>query len=655
VSVDVSGLRWTLAAAISAVLPLALVLPANTRLLLAACFSLGAISILRAHPLPRWLVAILALSALAAVLWLFGLGFGIRGFGRDAGSALLATMLGMKLLEVRGLRDARSVVVFGLFALMASFLQDQGPRTLLLALASGIVALATLAKLAELESPVGENPFFAAQDRVPGRLLSATRLLGLSLPLAIVAFLLFPRLAAPLWGLPQNMSEARTGLSEHMSPGDISRLYIDDTPVMRVTFDGPIPPPQQRYFRGPVLVNFDGRRWTRGYSSNVDPGILEPTAPRIAYELEQEPTERRYLFALDMPTQLPAGATFSHERSVRVRDPLNSLTRSRFESALDYRFEARLSSLLRNVFLAVPDDFNPKSLELARQWGAQLGGPEAVIQEALLLFNQQFTYTLEPPLLGRDSVDDFMFSTRSGYCEHFASAFVVLMRGAGIPARVVTGYQGGVVNPMGEYLVVRQSDAHAWAEVWLDGRGWVRIDPTNAVSPERIEQGSRSLLPESQWQPLRQPLLNALDWMRRGWNDLVLGYGAAQQSTLLRPIGIQNATWRELTSALAVAGGLALALTLILLLRLPQDRRSRVERAWEVFLQRCARYGIKKPVHQGPREFGHHLETRLPGWAGPLCERYSRWQFAERPDDHQVAERQLERDLRRARPPKKSV
>lgn len=646
-ALDQGARRWTVLTAVTAVLPIGLELPPSIQGLLLVCFGVGSASALSGRMLPRPLRAVLSLLVLIGVLWAFEIG-SVRTFGRDAGSALLAAMLGMKLLETATLRDARSSVVFGLFAIMAAFLQDQGPTTLLLSLAAGLFSIATLDRLSQMESPDGDSQ---GLDDLPwsGRLRIAGWLLAVSLPLAAVGFLLFPRLAQPLWGLPQNSDAGRTGLSEDMSPGDIANLFVDDTPVARVTFEGDIPPPAQRYFRGPVLDQFDGRRWTRGYIANNRAGELEPLGDALAYTVEQEPTDRQYLFALDLPVNRPDGARHDHGRALRVPRPLSRLRRERYESVVRYRLETNLPRTLQRAFTRLPEDFNPRSVALARQWRQQHGSPEGVIQAALELFNAEFTYTLEAPLLGRDSVDDFLFESRRGYCEHFSSAFTVLMRAAGIPARVVTGYQGGNINPIGPYLLLRQSDAHAWSEVWIEGRGWLRVDPTNAVSPERIEQGIQSLREETVWGEASEPLRNAVDWLRRGWNDWVLGYGALQQQQLLRPFGVEKADWRQLGMALLVAAGVALGVTVLILLRRPADGQHPVERAWNRLRSRLRRAGHAVPQTLPPRALAEDLYA-LPD-IQQLCRRYSDWAYA--PPASRGDDGTLLRDLRRARVPKR--
>ncbi|MGQ0802193.1 MAG: DUF4129 domain-containing transglutaminase family protein, partial [Pseudomarimonas sp.] len=277
---------------------------------------------------------------------------------------------------------------------------------------------------------------------------------------------------------------------------------------------------------------------------------------------------------------------------------------------------------------------------LAQQWRAEGDDDDAVIRRALRWFNAEFTYTLNPPLLGRDSADDFLFNTKAGYCEHFASSFAVLMRAAGIPARIATGYLGGATNSLGGYMVVRQSDAHAWAEVWLQDRGWVRIDPTSAIAPERIESGIGALGADDRMPPgLARTLLEAADWMRRGWNDLVLGFDAGKQSQLLQPFGIENADWQQLATALMTTAGIAVMITLILLLRPGKDNRDALARAYIEFQRRLAKRGGLKAASEGPLAFAERMQAMFPKDAAQisaLSMRYAHQRYAPLTADPQV-------------------
>jgi hypothetical protein len=309
------------------------------------------------------------------------------------------------------------------------------------------------------------------------------------------------------------------------------------------------------------------------------------------------------------------------------------VSRHKLQSHTEFRFEPVLKQTLRTQFVELPPGYNPSTLELAQRWRAEGADDRAMIARALALFNAEFTYTLSPPLLARNSVDDFLFNTKAGYCEHFASAFAVLMRSADIPARVVTGYQGGYLNPLGDYLVVRQSDAHAWTEVWLAGEGWVRIDPTSAVAPERIDSGLDALGADRRagrgW---GRPIFNAIDWLRRGWNETLLGFDAKRQAELLRPLGIDRADWRQLAIAMIVSAAIALALTLLLMLRPAKDPRDALARAWSVFLRRLAKAGLPKAPSETPLRFASRAALRFPRSAGSiqtLSQRYALCRYAD--------------------------
>ncbi|HET6603235.1 MAG TPA: DUF3488 and transglutaminase-like domain-containing protein [Xanthomonadaceae bacterium] len=623
-----------------------------------------------AQTLPPWLVLVLVpLWALALVLgWhrrtvsgllravvtlgAAGLALGAYDFrfGRDTGAALLATMLVMKLLELRGIRDARSVLGFALFATTAGFLLDQGPMLLALSLLAVLVALSALAAVADLEAglPAGAG--------VPSRLRAAGLLLVYSLPLATAGFFLFPRLASPLWGVP-GRAEARTGLSEEMAPGDISALFLDDSPVLRVRYFGREPPKSAMYYRGPVLMAFDGRTWTRPrfIAEAMHPGATALSAP-VEYEITQEPTDRRYVMALDVALEAPAGTGFDSGRTLIANQRIEQVRRFRLSSATAHRLSVDEPRTMRQWQTRIPGGFNPRTRELMDRWRAEGADDAAIIERALAWFNAEFTYTLDPVLLARHSVDDFLFETQQGYCEHFASTFTFMMRAAGIPARVVTGYQGGYFNPIGRHWVVRQSDAHAWSEVWFEGRGWVRVDPTAAVAPERIERGIEGLAGgdiAQWWIPLR----NTTDWMLRQWNDLVLGFDLRQQRAMLRPFGLDAGDWRDLGLAFAAAAVLALTVTLWLVMRQRGPAPDPLVAAYRRFVLQLARAGVAKPPHEPPLRFAQRAAALLPEAADSLSSlslRYVQWRYAGAALDpeHKTS---LVRDLRRFRAPRRPL
>lgn len=626
-----------LLAAALALLPLLLQLPSTLAMTTGAIALFVAAASWR-RPLPAWLRLLLAVAMLTGVFWVMG-----ARMGRDTGCALLAAMLAIKPAETSTLRDARSLVGFALFAPFAAFLLDQGPASMLLGLLAALAALFCLQQLADAEAGL--------PARVPTlRQFGGTaRLVALGLPLLLAAFWLFPRIGTPLWGVPDR-ALARPGLSDRMTPGDWIDFLADDSPALRVQFFGAVPPMQELYWRGPVLLNFDGRTWTQPqWMRGLPPAPVVSAAPRWDYEIELEPTDRRQLVALDLPLAAPADAALGYDYGLYAPRPLGSVSRWRMRSASPAQFEPQLKHTLRQAALQLPDGFNPRTLALARQWRREAGGDDAaIVQRALAWIRAEFVYTLDSPLTGRDAIDDFLFQRKSGYCENFSSAFVVLMRGAGIPARVVTGYVGGYRNAYGGYWVVRRMDAHAWTEVWLPQRGWVRVDPTAAVAPERVYDTLEDRLAVGGG---ALGGINALwdfgDWMRRGWNDWVLGFDAARQQRLLRPLGLGDLDPRELGLLFGLCAVLALGGMLAWLAR-GQRETDPLLRAWHALGRRYSRLGLGREPHEPALAWAERVTRNYPPAAQslwPLSHRFANSRYADAAGDTALA-----RDLRRHRP-----
>ncbi|MFD0738651.1 DUF3488 and DUF4129 domain-containing transglutaminase family protein [Lysobacter koreensis] len=650
---DPASRRWALLVGAVCVLPLLLQLPLLQGLLIGAASV--AISLLTwRRPLPGWLRLLLALSVLGIVLSLSGF-----RFGRDTGCALLAAMLAIKPAETFSLRDARSLVGFALFAPFATFLLDQGPLSLALGLIAAVLALTALQRFAEIES--GDS---AAPPSPVRRLLGIGRLLAIGLPMALAVFWLFPRLATPAWGVPDR-ALARPGLSDRMSPGEWAELMNDETPVLRARFFGAAPLPAQLYWRGPVLWDFDGQTWTQpGGLRGLPPAATQPAATRWDYEMAIEPTDRRQLVALDLPLSAPTGSELTLDHGLYAAAPLSALTRWRVQSAPPARYEPRLHPVLRQMALALPPGYNPRTLALARQWRSEAGRDDAaIVQRSLAWIRARFAYTLDTPRPGRHGVDEFLFDQQAGFCQHFSSAFVVLMRGAGIPARVVTGYAGGYRNAIGDYWLVRRSDAHAWAEAWLPGRGWVRVDPTAAVAPERIydtladrapgADGLIAGLLGSVWgdRAAGTRLFDVRDFMRRGWNDFVLGFNADRQQRLLKPLGVDKLEPRTLIVLFAMAAALALLWMAWLSARGPRQADP-VLRAWHRLGRRYARLDLAREPHEPAHEWAERVSQARPELAGPLqslTRRFNDWRYA-RTEPERRAAHALIRDLRAHRP-----
>jgi protein-glutamine gamma-glutamyltransferase len=641
--IDDGSRMWTLATAGLALLPLLLQLPPQLAWSIAlAAVLVAAVSWRKTLPAPLRLL--LALLVLAAVFSQTGL-----RLGRDTGCALLAAMIAVKPSETFSLRDARSLVGFALFAPFAAFLLDQGPLTMALGLVAVLCALVALQRLADVETDSLSSTIAASR-----KLLAVARLVAIGLPLVLAMFWLFPRLSTPLWGVPER-ALGRPGLSDRMTPGEWLDLMADDTPALRVQFFSTRPRSQDMYWRGPVLWDFDGRSWSQPEMMRHLPA--QPVQRRNLswdYQVEFEPTDRRQLVALDLPHSALPGTTLSLDYGLYSDQPLSSLTRWRLRSSPPASFQAQLSEPLRRRALALPVGYNPRTVALAMQWRREAGSDDAaIVRRAMDWIHRDFGYTLETPLPGRDGVDEFLFDEKKGFCQHFSSSFVVLMRAAGIPARVVTGYAGGMRNPIGDYWVVRKMDAHAWAEVWLPQRGWVRTDPTAAVAPERIYDTLEDRLGAGATSgALRQwaDLGNLSDWMRRGWNNWVLGFNSDRQQRLLQSFGIRHLDGQRLVLLFAVSALLALAWMAWLLAR-GERQRDPLLRSWHALGARYARLGLAREAHEPAPLWAERVAKARPQSQSliPLSHRFADARYAAGLGDPTLV-RNLLHDLRRHRP-----
>jgi len=539
-------LMWTAGIIAGASLPHWSTVPAWVPGLLFVCIAWRLCGALWRWPLPKTLLRIaLALLAFTAVLAQYQTINGV-----EAGSALLVVMVALKFLESHTHRDQLVLMIIAYFLVFASLLYDRGLLTLLYLLAFVWFTTVGLLQLGRA------GPLLVSEVNMK----LAGKLLLQAVPIMIALFLLFPRLPGPLWGIPGANMSGRSGLSDTMSPGDLTELGLSDVVAFRVEFLQRPPGPDRLYWRGPVLSNFNGRTW-----SSHGPGMrgrmldtIEFRGEPIDYRVMLEPHGRRWVFALDMPAQWPQDRDIRMESHYQlVRFPRSIRSRFDYEVTSYPQYQARepLTDRQKDLYLRLPAGTNPRSQRLARGWRVQDPDPREIIRKALQIFRtEQFFYTLTPPPLGAHAADDFLFQTREGFCEHYSSAFTVLMRAAGIPARVVTGYQGGELNPLGEYFIIRQSDAHAWTEVWLEDEGWVRVDPTAAVAPDRIQFGlsgtrlAGNRIPGNAFARLpgiRQMVL-AWDAFNTYWNRWVLGYGPELQHALLRALGISRPHWSKL-------------------------------------------------------------------------------------------------------------
>lgn len=585
-------------------------LPAWESACVVAIVAWRALASMRQWPLPpRLLKLALALAAFAAVYASYG-----RISGQNAGVAMLVLMLALKLTEMRSRRDVIMVVFILYFLLLTHFLFSQEIWTIAYLLFSAVAITTVLIDAHHPSSPIP----LPATARMGGMMILQ------ALPIMLLMFVLFPRIPGPLWGLPSDAGAARSGLSDSMTPGDIVSLIQSDEIAFRVRFEGTPPPPEQVYWRGPVFRNFHFRTWSSAPADlRGTPPTIELLGPRLRYTLTLEPMRSHWLFALDMPdaTAIPPEAHIEPAGTLVLRKPVSQRRLVDGVSSLRYRLaaDADYEELVANTSLQ--RGWNPKTVALGQRWRNELPSPEAVVDRALRMFREDaFNYTLQPPPLDRDSVDDFLFNTRSGFCEHYASSFAVLMRAAGIPTRVVTGYQGMERNDLGDYYVVRQSDAHAWTEVWLEGRGWVRIDPTAAVAPERVQRGLRNALGAEEGLPgflsgygtWRYRLEARWDMVNARWNEWVLGYGPEMQAQLLSRFGLADMRNMLLSLTIGVSALLALFGLYSLRRALPPPETDPAVIQWRRLTRKLGRFGYPQGPSEGPRDYVKRVCNREP-------------------------------------------
>ncbi len=531
--------------------------------------------------------------------------------GRDAGVALLILLAGMKLVETGKERDYYIAAFIGLFLVLTNFFYSESILSALYMLLCLTVIFSALISLND-----------------PGRYLNTGRRLGLSsalllqaAPLMLVLFVLFPRVSGPLWGLPKDAHSGLSGLDDEMSPGMISQLTLSDAVAFRAEFHGAVPEKAALYWRGPVLWFTDGVKWLPD-----EPRAAQRRArlagPAFRYTITLEPTDKNWLYGLEHVEAPPARAQLSHDLQIFTRSAVRERIRYTLTSYTQYQLDANSAEELRQA-LQLPPRYHPRTRALAQSWRSSGMDAAAIVNQALRLFNEEeFYYTLQPPLLLNDSVDQFLFDARAGFCEHYAAAFVVLMRAAGVPARVVTGYQGGTMNPVGNYLIVRQRDAHAWAEVWLAGHGWVRVDPTAAVAPARIIEGIENALPESlidiplalqnsaMARDLWRRLRDTLDAVNNRWNQWILAYDKQRQLLFLRHIGLGRPDWPGLLLYLSLTLALIIAGLALWLFRPPATKTDEARALYERFCARLSKLGIIRHGHEGPLDFAGRASLR---------------------------------------------
>jgi transglutaminase-like putative cysteine protease len=581
---------------------------------------------LRGLPLPSWpwRLGLLGLTLIAT--WATHRTL----LGQDAGVTLVVVLLALKTLEMRARRDAFVVFFLGFFTLLTHFFYSQSLLT-----AAGILValLGLLTALVNAHMPVG-RPSLAQAARI------AATMAALGAPIMLVLFLLFPRLS-PLWGVPGE-DKGRSGLSSTMRVGQIAELVLDDSIALRLRFEGRPPPQGELYFRGPVLGAFDGVEWrpTRTeFPTRPLPSDLAVAGEPIRYEVTMEPHRRPWLFLLEAATQAPevpgTRVRMTSELQWLTDRPMGSLVRYSAVSHTTFRHGPLEPALALQDHVNLPPGYNPRTLELAQQLRREHGsGPEATprLVNAVMerLRTGGYRYTLEPGVYGQHTADEFWFDRRQGFCEHIASSFVVLMRALDIPARIVTGYQGGELNGVDGYWTVRQRDAHAWTEVWQQGQGWVRVDPTSAVAPGRTGSLQRLSAPEGaiagairNFNPdIAAQLRAAWEAVNNSWNQWVLNYTQGRQLDLLKNLGFKSPSWTDLAYVLI---GVIVFVSLVGAAWTLWERQQ--HDPWLRLLQRARAQlrtlGVDSADHTPPRELAHRVQQRW-GTAGP-APRVAQW------------------------------
>lgn len=541
--------------------------------------------------------------------------------GRTAGSAMLLLMLCLKLMEIKSRRDVVIIIYISFFSLITRFLFDQS-------IYSGAYML--LVVLSLISSMIIYNRPHARKKSLPQVLRQTTGLAFVlmlqAIPLMLMLFFLFPRLPGPLWSMPQDTQTSRTGLSDELEPGRISALSDNPDVAFRVTFTGTVPKQNRLYWRGPVLSLFDGRKWKVLKKDSVSRLSLDDIhfSSPVDYTVTLEPHHRRWLFALEMPGSIPDNAHLTQDMQLLQNYPVNNVTRYKMRSYLGYRLDAN-QIVNRRDYLQVPANIAPRTRRFVKNLRKKHVRDESFINAVLNYFREQnFIYTRHPPTLNGDSLDTFLFQSRRGYCVHYASAFAVMMRLAGIPARIISGYQGGEMNPLSDYMIVRQSDAHAWVELWLAGKGWLRIDPTSVIPASRVEdtegrlgrkdaESTRAFKSGQRWFSHRlQTMGFAWDALNNYWNDWIVGYNDRRQKSLLSKLGADKLSLYHLALLLAAAFTISILIVALFVFRRNHRTLSPVNRAYIQFCRKLARCGFVRRPEESAQNYSLRISEQRP-------------------------------------------
>ena len=578
-------------------------------LILLACLSLAKAFIIKygKKDPSKFLMLLIILSLFFVILNAYG-----HVFGQQSGIALITIMTTLKLFEIKTNRDCYIVIYSAFFIIASTFFHSQSIWLFLyvffvvLFLLSILIALSDRLKTTSLKD----------------RFKISSQFIFAAIPLMIILFFLFPRLPGPLWALPSDAFSSQTGLSEEMSPGSINRLISSPAIAFRVKFENKIPTQPERYWRGAVLSIYDGKTWKR----NDAPVKTKPNVQfspdnknNVRYQITLEPNNLKWLVSLAYPLDYQSPYHFSREAMLLSSKPISNV--------ISYTINSQTTALNQSLFpeesyknRLLPINLNPQTIKFSKQLliSSDYDAKKYIYSILAYFRNNNFSYTLTPDLLGDNAMDDFLFNTQKGFCEHYASAFVYLARAAGIPARVVIGYQGGEMNPLDDYMIVRQSDAHAWSEVWIDNH-WMRIDPTAAVSPDRIEQGVLNAGLEQDKLPLLLISNNAViknmaylyDSFQNSWNNWVVGFSQKKQEDLLKFLGFEDTGASNLILLLVSLMSVFGLIIAWLFLKQVTVSNDRIQHYYDLYCQKLKRYGVQRRLNEGPQDFENRLYSEL--------------------------------------------
>lgn len=567
----------------------------------------------------KTVLPLFSVCGFAAILLWFGF-----PFEREAGVALLSLTSSIKPMETVSFRDRMVAIFLAYFLTLTTLLFS---TSLLMTFYMFFSVAISTGVLIRINHPEGK---FAEGVRL------AFALTLQALPLTLLLFFLFPRIQGSLWGVTKTAS-GRTGLSETLTPGAFATLVPDRSVAFRVKFEGDVPAPALRYWRAIVFQHYDGVSWRpeKGAKGNATPRKALPRAAslrevrhlggNVQYEVTLEPHGKKWLFALDLPTDAPAGNIMDANFTIAARKPVRKRLQYSLLSATRYHTGPFPPG---KEAYHLPSTVNPDARKLAERWAAESKDPETTVRTAMDFFrNGGFFYSLRPPPLGADPIDDFLFDKKTGYCGHYASAFAFLMRAAGLPARIVGGYLGGELNPFGDYLIVRQSEAHAWVEVWISGRGWRRIDPTSVVVPDRADRGATATLPPGETEGftllsgstlggyLRRFVLS-WDAVNHRWNRWVIGYSSKRQRSLLKRFGIEGFSLKgQLELLFLFLAGACPFLVAVYLWVFRAKGTEKEDPAFQCYLSFCrklARIGLERGMSEGPLDYAERVNIKRP-------------------------------------------